>query len=304
VTQASSVDRQTRTSLLANAAAFTAAALFGASLVAVKVTVREIPPLSLAVLRFGQGAIVLFVCILIIRPQLLDVGGARLRFIALLGAIFFSLFPVSFNAGMQFTQASRGALMLATMPIWSVLLARPLAGERLTMRQVLGVFLTFVGVTLVLVERGLSLSGGGRALLGDGLLLLTALFGALYGILAKRAVAETSPFTVVSYAMLFGTLALLPAALLEGLADEIGAIDGRLTALVLFLGIPGGAIAFSLWTAALAGLSPTQVAVYINLNPIVAAILGVLLLSEEPTQVFLIAFAVVLVGVVVVNWGA
>jgi drug/metabolite transporter (DMT)-like permease len=302
--QASSVDRQTRTSLLANAAAFAAAALFGASLVAVKVAVREIPPLSLAVLRFGQGAIVLFVCILIIRPQLLDVGGARLRFIALLGAIFFSLFPVSFNVGMQFTQASRGALMLATMPIWSVLLARPLAGERLTMRQILGVFLTFVGVALVLVERGLNLSGGGRALLGDGLLLLTALFGALYGILAKRAVAETSPLTVVSYAMLFGTLALLPAALLEGLADEIGAIDGRLIALVLFLGIPGGAIAFSLWTAALAGLSPTQVAVYINLNPIVAAILGVLLLSEEPTQVFLIAFAVVLVGVVVVNWGA
>jgi hypothetical protein len=65
---------------------------------------------------------------------------------------------------------------------------------------------------------------------------------------------------------------------------------------------PRGAIAFGLWTASLARLSPTQVAVYINLNPVVAATLGVLLLSERATPVFVLSFVAVIVGVILVNW--
>jgi drug/metabolite transporter (DMT)-like permease len=59
-----------------------------------------------------------------------------------------------------------------------------------------------------------------------------------------------------------------------------------------------------MWTVALAQLSPTQVAVYINLNPIVAAALGVLLLSERASPVFLLSFAAVIAGVLLVNWPA
>jgi drug/metabolite transporter (DMT)-like permease len=102
--------------------------------------------------------------------------------------------------------------------------------------------------------------------------------------------------------MLTGTIVLLPIALAEGAFEEIRQLDASLTALVVFLGIPGGAIAFALWTAALTRLAPTQVAVYINLNPIVAAMLGVLLLSERATLVFILSFAAVISGVLLVNW--
>ena len=293
-----------REDLAANASAFVAAVLLGASVVAVRVAVRDIPPTSLAVIRFGQGALVLLGGIAVVRPALLRIDLRGLCFDVLLGAIIFSLFPLSFNVGLQFTQATRGALMLATLPIWSMLLARCFLGERLGVRRTVGVGLTLVGVLIVVGERGLNLETDGRALLGDGLVLFTAFLGALYGVLTKRAFNRQHPLTVVSYAMLSGTLVLLPIAMWEGMVDEFGQLDSSLALIVLFLGIPGGAIAFGMWTMALARLTPTQVAVYINLNPIVAAVLGVLLLSERATPVFLLSFVAVIGGVLLVNWPA
>jgi drug/metabolite transporter (DMT)-like permease len=291
-----------REDLAANAAACIAAILFGASVVAVRVAVRDIPPTTLAVLRFGQGAFVLFAATALVRPALLRVDVQRLRELALLGAIFFTLFPLSFNAGLQFTQATRGALMLATMPIWSLLLARRFTGERLGGRQTAGVGLTLCGVLIAVSERGLNLEANGSALLGDALVLVTAFLGALYGVLANRVLQRQHPVTIISYAMLIGTLFLLPVALWEGMVQEIEQLSSSLALIVLFLGVPGGAIAFGMWTSALARLSPTQVAVYINLNPLVAATLGVLLLSERATPLFLLSFAAVIGGVALVNW--
>jgi len=285
-----------------NFAAFIAAGLFGASVVATRVAVQEIPPLNLAVLRFGQGGLILFLCILIGARNLLKVKWHDLPFLVLLGAILFAIFPVTFNISLRFTEASRGALMLATMPIWSACIARVARKERLILRQVAGILLTFAGVGIVLAERGLRWQGTLLSLGGDGLMLLTALCGAIYGVLAQRMLARYSALTVTMYAMLFGTFLLFPAALVEGLPQAFVRIDGKVAVLILFLGILGGALGFFLWTFALTRLTPTQVAVYVNVNPIVAIILGAVLLAEKLTGVFVVGFVAVVVGVLFVNW--
>jgi drug/metabolite transporter (DMT)-like permease len=285
-----------------NFAAFLAAGLFGASVVATRVAVQEIPPLNLAVLRFGQGGLILFLCILIGARDLLKVKWHDLPFLVLLGAILFAIFPVTFNISLRFTEASRGALMLATMPIWSACIARVARKERLILRQAAGILLTFAGVGIVLAERGLRWQGTSLSLGGDGLMLLTALCGAIYGVLAQRMLSRYSALTVTMYAMLFGTFLLFPAALVEGLPQAFVRIDGKVAVLILFLGIFGGALGFFLWTFALTRLTPTQVAVYVNVNPIVAIILGAVLLAEKLTGVFVVGFVAVVVGVLFVNW--
>lgn len=290
-----------RAGLDANAGAATAAVLFGASVVAVRVAVQDIPPLSLAVLRVGQAAVLLFGALLLVAPARLRVQRGRLPLLVLLGAVLFTLFPITFNAGLRWTEASRGALMLATMPLWSIWLAHRAAGERLAGRQLAGVVVSVLGIALAFVEPR-ALHGSVRALAGDGLLLVTALLGALYGVLAKRALARDPAVTVTAYAMLFGAVLLTPAAFVEGLLPAIGRLDGRLLALVIFLGVPGGALAFFLWTWALSRLTPTQVAVYVNLNPVVAALLGIWLLGERRSWAFVLGFAAVVAGVGLVNW--
>src|SRR3712207_9427097 len=83
-----------------------------------------------------------------------------------------------------------------------------------------------VGVSLALADRGLGWQGGWGTLAGDGLMLVTALCGAAYGVLAQRAFARYNALTVTTYAMVLGTLLLLPAALVEGLV-EIGRASCR-----------------------------------------------------------------------------
>ena len=287
--------------LRANASAATAAVLFGASVIAVRVAVREIPPVSLAVLRFGQGGLLLAGILLVVAPRYLRTRWERLRLFGLLGIVLFVLFPLTFNVGLQYTEASRGAVMLATMPIWSALLGN-FAGERLVRRQAIGVGLSVVGIGLAFAEPGTVIGGDAMSLFGDGLLLLTGLLGALYGLIAKRVLAVDNPATVTTYAMLIGTLILLPAALVEGLVPAVERLDGPLLGLVVFLGVLGGAVAFQLWTWALSRLTPTQVAVYVNLNPVVAALLGVVLLGERRSGLFVLGFVAVVAGVLLVNW--
>jgi drug/metabolite transporter (DMT)-like permease len=287
--------------LAANCAAFVAAALFGSSVVAVRVAVQEVPPLSLAVLRFGQGGLLLVLLLLVTRGQL-RIEWRDLPLLALLGAILFTVFPVIFNGSLRLIEASRGALILATIPLRSALLSRATRSERLVFRQVVGVLLSLTGVGLVLAEDGLDWDGGLEGLLGDALMRVTALCGAAYGVLAQRAFARYNALTVITFAMVLGTLLLLPAALVEDPLGVIQRLDGRTVALLVFLGVFGGALAFFLWTFALTRLTPTQVAVYINLNPLVAAVLGAALLAERLTIIFTVGFGAVLLGVLLVNW--
>lgn len=147
--------------------------------------------------------------------------------------------------------------MMATMPIWSAWLARVARKERLILRQVAGILITFIGTGIVFAERGLNWQSTTSALAADGLILLTAFCGAIYGVLAQRMLPRYSALTVTTYAMVFGTLLLFPAALVEGLPRAFVQIEGKVAVLILFLGILGGALSFFLWIFALTRLSPT-----------------------------------------------
>ena len=88
------------------------------------------------------------------------------------------------------------------------------------------------------------------------------------------------------------------------MVPAVGDLTWQLLGLVVFLGVLGGSAAFFLWTLALSRLTPTQVAVYVNLNPVVAALLAILLLGERRSLLFVVGFLAVVTGVLLVNWPA
>lgn len=278
----------------ANAAAATAALLFGASVVAVRIAVRDVPPLTLAFLRFGQGTMLLAAGLALFRRDLFHVARRDLPYLALLGVIFYTIFPVSFNAGLQYLPASQASLLLATTPLWTLLLARAVTRERLATRQIVGVIVSISGVAIVMTDRGL----GQVSVIGVLLLITTALSGAIYNVLARRALAKYNGVTVTFYAMLAGSLLLMPSLV----GSHLNLLSRETLALVAFLGVLGGAVAFTLWTVALRRLSPTEVAVYINLNPIAASLLAAAMLGERLTPAFVVGFVAVAAGVLIVNW--
>lgn len=291
----------TRERAVANASACIAATLFGASVVAVRIAVRDIPPLTLALLRFGQGAVVLLVALALFRRDRLRIEPSDLPYLGVLGAIFFAVFPTTFNMGMRYEAASRGALLLATMPLWTLVIARLVSGEQLTFRQILGVFVSVAGVAIVILQRRAAGTGSVDIVRGDLLLMITALCGAIYNVSAKRMLRKYGGLTVTFYAMLIGSLLLTPALAVER-SPPYAALSTDTIWIVVFLGVLGGALAFSLWTSALRRLSPTQVAVYINLNPIAATLLAATVLHEQLSALFVVGFLGVAAGLMIVNW--
>lgn len=277
-----------------------ASILAGASVVATRVVVDDVPPLSLAVLRFGLGGVILALYLALRAPAMLRVHRQDLPLLTLLAALLYAIFPFAFNAGLRWTEASQGALMLATAPVWTALLARSTGREQLSRRQGVGLVLTVMGVVIAITGRGLHWDNGALALAGDGLVLLAAACGAIYSVLVKRAFVRYSALTITAYGMLLGTVMLVPAALVEGLASV--RVQGQTLALVLFLGVLGGALMWWLFAYALGRMGPTQAIVYINLNPLTAIILGVVLLNEPLLASIVVGMVVVLTGVLLMNW--
>src|SRR5262249_49154061 len=146
------------------------------------------------------------------KRDLLRVQRRDVPFLALLGALLFTIFPYTFNAGLRYNAASRAALIVASMPLLTVVIGRFASRERLTTTQVGGVLTVIAGVAIVLADRGSASTG---AIKGDLLLLTTALCGAIYNVLVKRVLTRYTGLTVTFYAMLFGSLFLAPASLAE-----------------------------------------------------------------------------------------
>ncbi|MEE8362560.1 MAG: DMT family transporter [Dehalococcoidia bacterium] len=291
-----------RDSLSANIAAVAAFSLFGGAVVATRVVAQDVPPLTLATLRIGLGAAVVWALL-----PLLDRGGMRIRrsdigLFVVLAAVYFALFPAAMAAGLRLTEASRGALMQATMPLWSVALARMAGRERLSRRQVAGVLISVSGIGLVFADRAFPLDGSGSATLGNGLLLFSALCVAVYGVLSQRAFARYSAPTVTAYTMLIGTVMLLPFAIAETVIVGPGDYTAQNVSLLVYLGSLG--LAQLMFVFALTRLTPTQVTVAVNVSPLVATLLGAALLDEALTGAFAAGFVAVLAGVVMVNWPA
>lgn len=289
--------------LLGNTAAFLAVLCIVIGQLSVRAIGPGMPPLFLAAMRYGPSVLLALAVILVLAPGLLRIERRDLPFLALLGAIAYTLSPIVVVLGLQRTGASRAALLQAALPIWSVWLAWALADERLTRRQIGGVLLAFAGVAVALSEHGLHWEGTGSPLAGDLLMLLSGVLGALYGVLARRVLRRYTAATVTIHGMVLGTLMLLPASAAETAGGGLPEIDGKTAVLLFLLGASGGGFPF-LWTFALTRLTPSRVAVYTNLSPLLTALFSAALLGEQLSPLFGASLLTVLAGVSLVNWPA
>ena len=285
--------------LWSNLAAVTAAILFGASLVAVRAAVRDVPPFTLAFLRFAQASLLLGAFLLLRDRAIPRVATRDLGYLALLDVIFYTIFPIAFTTSLRYIPASRGALLLASMPLWALLLARLVTRDKPTASEIVGALATIGGIALVF-GRAAATAAGPHQMLGDALMLVTAVSGAVYNVMVKPMLARYPATTVTLYAMAIGTMLIAPIAWTAEGMPLPAASNAPLLWLLVFIGV-AAAIAFSLWTFALRRVSATRAAVYLNLNPTFAVILSALLLHERLTPAFAVGFAMVVAGVFIAN---
>lgn len=281
------------TARLAVLAAAAVGVQVGAAIVATRFVVGQTGPASLALLRYAIG----FLCLL---PPALAAG--RVRFdakdvipIALLGITQFAIVIALINYALQTVPAARVALLFATFPLMTMLLAALLGREALTARMSAGVALTLAGVGIVVGEKAFAPATSPGEWLGTLAVLGAAFAGALCSVLYRPYLRKYDAVTVGAFAMLasVGFLALLAGA--EGFFDGPPRFDAAGWAAVLFIGVSSGG-GFFLWLWALRHTTPTRVTIFLALSPITAALLSALLLGEAVTWQLATAIAVLSAG--------
>jgi drug/metabolite transporter (DMT)-like permease len=253
----------------------------GAAIVASRFAVAEIPPLTLAMLRYAIGAVVLlpFAARALAREPIARPPGRDLLAMAALGIGQFGVLIALLNFGLQRLAAAEAALIFSLFPLLTLCLAAALGRERMTAGLAGGVLLSIAGVACSLAPKLQGWHGGGWW--GEAAVLAAAMTGALCSVLYRPYLRRYPVVPVSTFAMLASVAALAALALPEHWPARVGTFTGTAWAVVAFIGLSSG-IGYFWWLYALKHESPTRVTVFLALNPVTAAMLGWALLGERP----------------------
>lgn len=272
-------------------------AVWGSTFVVTKELVTVWPPFTVALARVGFGALVLLP-LAISRHR----RGDHLpwRAIWAMGFIGVALYYVMFNLGMVYVSAAQGALVQASIPAMTALVAVLWLRERASPLRWFGIALSVAGV-LVVVSGNSGADGGESSLLGNVLIFISVVCWGLYTALAKRA-ARFDSLVITAAMMAAGAVWLIPAAGYEIVMANLAGqglpplpLKGWLG--IVYLGFVASGLAFLLYNASLRHLDASAVGVYTNLIPVVGVLTGVVALGDPLTARAVIGGLVVMLGV-------
>ena len=274
--------------------AVAAAVIFGASAyAAIGAGLASYSPGPLALMRMLFASVVL---VLYAVPGRLRLPGVRDLPAALLAGLFaFALYNVALIYGQITASAGAASLIIASIPIFTALLAAAFLGERLDGRGWAGIVVGFLGVVLITFGEG----GGFGVDAGALYVLLAAISGSVYFAFQKPYVEKYGSLTFTAYAIWAGTILLLP--FLPGLLREVRTAPTDATLAVAYLGVFPTVVAYATAAYVFSRLPASRAVTLEYLFPPVAIVIAYLWLGEVPSVPSVIGGAIALVGVTLVN---
>ncbi|MEQ8966707.1 MAG: DMT family transporter [Azospirillaceae bacterium] len=267
--------------------------LWASAFVGVRGTVTVFPPGELALLRFLVASAALVLVAAATRMAL--PAWRDWPYLGLVGLFGVTAYNLGLNFGSTVMEAGAAAFLVNTVPIWTALIAAAVLGERLRPLGWAGIAVAFAGSMAILLGAGRSLSLQPAALAVLG----AAVAQALYFILQKPVLRRYTPLQVVCVSTWIGTAAMVPAGL--GLPTTLAEAPPVATAVVVYLGLMPGAVAFLLWSYVLARVPAGRASSFLYLVPPTAVAIGWVALAEVPAPLALAGGAAALGGVILVN---
>jgi drug/metabolite transporter (DMT)-like permease len=266
----------------------------GAAITATRYVATDISPASLAFLRYAIGVACLVPPLVFAWPRFARRDALP---IAALGIGQFGVLIALLNYGLRTVPAGRGALIFATFPLLTLIVAAIAGHERVTRAKLVGILLTLAGVALALGDK---IAGSG-SLGGEVAILMSAATGAVCSVLYRPYLRRYPTLPVSAFAMAAAAAALLLPAALDDLAVAPFSLSAGAWAAIVFIGLSSGG-GYVLWLWALKNIAATRVTVFLALSPITAAVLGAVFLGEAVTLMMAAGVMCVAAGLWVANW--
>jgi drug/metabolite transporter (DMT)-like permease len=265
--------------------------LFSVNYVISKLGMREFSPLSFAWLRVAISALILWAVIRDAEPFSRADAWLVFRF-ALLGVV---VNQTLFLAGLSLTSVQVAAVLITTIPVFTLAAAILAGQERASATRMGGIALAGAGALLVV--GGETLAGTWRSFAGALMLVVNCLSYAIYLVISKPHMARLSARAIVRRMFIIGVVTLLPIAAVPLAREQWAEISPRAWLSLAFV-VAGPTIAAYLMQAwALRHADSSVVAAYTYVQPVLATLLGVIFLQETLRANVLIAAAMIFTGV-------
>ncbi|HSM71661.1 MAG TPA: DMT family transporter [Anaerolineales bacterium] len=274
-----------------------AASIWGGMYVVSKVVLDVIPPFMLLSLRLILGAAVLGGFVLFQRKSKLTKQQFRASF--LVGFVGYGVSLAFQFIGTKLSTASNGALVTSATPAFVLLFAPFLLGERSTVRRIVALIISSLGVLAVIDPRTADLSSS--LFVGNLSLLAAALTWALYSVLVRKISLSADLLTSSTVMLMAGIPSSVLFGYFEFMNQGVGEINAGIIAGVLFLGIISTALAMFLWNYAFAILPAATASLTFFAQPVVGTLLGWFFLGEEISFLFIVGGALIGIGLIISN---
>ncbi len=274
--------------------------VWGTTYLAIRIAVETIPPMVLTAARFVTAGVLLF-AVARLRGDRMPRDRRTLVSATVVGLLMVGIGNLSVVWAEQWVPSGLAALFVATAPFWVTLIELVHgSGEKLGRRRLTGMLIGFVGVALLVTPRGAGGSFDVHFLLGV-LAIQAGCVGWQGGtVYAKHALAKVPPLMSSALQMLSGGVFVLIAGIVTGELPRFH-VTPRTGFALVYLTIFGSVITYTAYVYALKSLRTTTMSLYAYINPVVAVILGWLILNEGLTWVSVVAMSIILGGVALVQ---
>lgn len=271
-------------------------AFWAANFIVVKAANEQIPPVTFAFMRFGIAALTLLIGLRVMeggislpRRDVVPVLG--------LGALGFGVYQVLWATALQDIPAGDSALLVASTPVLTALLAVWSGADVLTRTKLLGSLVSFAGVAVIVAAGpGLNL---GASLVGDLLTLGAALCWSIYTAFGAPILRRHSPLRTTAWAMVGGSLVLAVPGVLQAIGLDWSAVSGDAWAGLAFSAFLPAGIANVVVFSAIRLLGPTRITAFQFLVPFIAVLMGAAFLSEPVRIDQLLGGVIIVLGVAI-----
>lgn len=266
--------------------------LFNRQLLAVGLTPRDI-----VLLRNMGGLLLLTLVFLVMDRSIFKINPRHLPYFVGTGIVSVVVFTLMYFSCQQYCSLAVAAILLYTAPTFVVLMSAILWKEPVTKQKLLALAVAFLGCAAVsgIFSGGLSVTPLGFLLgLGSGF------FYAMYSIFGRYALAHYQPMTVTYYTFVFaGFGALFVTQPLQAVSTVFS--DGRLILLTIGLVAISTVIPFIFYTKGLSQVESGKASILASIEPVVAALAGVIAFGEPMTAAVALGLGCILVSVYILR---
>lgn len=284
---------------LAILAAFGVYTIWGFTFMASKVAQGYVTPFILLAYRFDVAALVLAIPF-VVGLKKLNLRGRNIKPLLLLGLMEPCIYFIGEQYGLRYTNAAFSGVMIAVIPIVTLVFTAVFLKEKPTRAQWLFCTLSILGVIAITLSEN---SGGDIKPLGVLCLVVAVLTGAAYGILSRKISDDFSVYERTFVMMLMAAVFYTSLAVIEN-AENLSALITPLRhtdfiLAVLYLSVGASVLGYTLFNFAVSNAPMPKVVILCNLVTVISVLSGVFLLHEHFSVVSAIAMVAVLIGI----WG-